>query len=285
MTILSIQSHVAYGYVGNRAATFPLQRLGYDVNVINTVQFSNHTGYGQWRGDIFSAEHVDQVIQGLIELNVLQHCQAVLSGYLGKQAIGQEVLKTVEVCRQYNPELIYACDPVIGDIGRGVFVQPDIPDFIRVQAVPFASILTPNHFEMELLTGQSIHCISTAKQACQKLRCNLQQIIVITSFKGDATPTDALELFMSAPQGYFLIRTPYLPFKIPPNGTGDLFSALFLGNYLVNHDPVKALEFSASAIYGVLEYTFRHGLREMQLVKAQSELVEPRFVYSCENIT
>jgi len=282
MAILSIQSHVAYGYVGNRAATFPLQRLGYDVNVVNTVQFSNHTGYGKWRGEIFTASHIEQVIQGLVELGVLENCQAVLSGYLGKPEIGREVLKVVESGRQQNPELIYLCDPVMGDVGRGVFVQADIPEFITNYAIPQATILTPNHFEMELLTKQAIHSVVTAKQACAALRVNPRQIIIITSFKRDDAFSEVLEMFLSAPEGDFLISTPYLAFPKAPNGTGDLFSALFLGHYLTHANAVKALELTASSVYGILQYTFNQAVREMQLVKAQTQLIQPDRLFKCE---
>lgn len=282
MTILSIQSHVAYGYVGNRAATFPLQRLGYDVNVVNTVQFSNHTGYGQWRGEIFTASHIEQVIQGLIELRVLENCRAVLSGYLGKPEIGHEVLKIVELVRQENAELVYLCDPVMGDVGRGIFVQADIPEFIAMYAIPRATILTPNHFEMELLTKRTIDSITTAKQACAALRAYPRQIIVITSFKRREAPSEVLEIFLSAPEGDFLMSTPYLNFAKAPNGTGDLFSALFLGHYLTHNSAVKALELTVSSVYGILQYTFNHGAREMQIIKAQIQLIQPDYLFKCQ---
>lgn len=284
MSILSIQSHVAYGYVGNRAATFPLQRLGYDVNVINTVQFSNHTGYGQWRGDIFSGQHIADIIKGLDELTILNNCQAVLSGYLGKAAIGYEVLRAVETCRTYNAELIYLCDPVMGDVGRGIFVHADIPEFIARYAISQATILTPNHFEMELLTGLAIDSIEAAKQACDQLRKNAKQIIVITSFKSAVTSSETLQMFLSCPEGYFTISTPHLNFAIPPNGTGDLFSALYLAYYLNTRSAVKALEQTAAAVYGVLEYTYRHGYREMQLIKAQNQLVQADYTFACQKI-
>lgn len=284
MAILSIQSHVAYGYVGNKAATFPLQRLGYDVNVINTVQFSNHTGYGQWRGEIFSAEHISQIIQGLAELNVLQDCQAIVSGYLGKQELGQEVLKAVALCRQFNPQLVYLCDPVMGDVGRGIFVQADIPTFIANQAIAQATVLTPNHFEMELLTQQTITSLAEARQACAKLRAHPNQIIIITSFKHEQTPAGTLQMLLSSPRGEYLLTTPYLDFAKPPNGTGDLFSALFLGHYLRHLDEVKALELAAAAIYGVLEYTFKNGYREMQIIKAQDQLIQPTQIFKCEQM-
>jgi len=284
MGILSIQSHVVYGYVGNRAATFPLQRLGHEVYTINTVQFSNHTGYGKWRGEIFSPEHIAELAQGLADLGVLLECQAVLSGYLGKPEIGHEVLRIVQTCRQANPKLTYLCDPVMGDVGRGIFVDSQIPAFIKAHAVPQASILTPNHFEMELLVGHSIQSLEEARLACINLRSHSQQIIVITSFKREDAPPNILEMFLSTLEGCFLITTPYLDFPKPPNGTGDLFSALFLGHYLQQNDPVSALELSASSIYGILAFTFSQKLREMQIIKAQAELVQPKHKFKCQKL-
>jgi pyridoxine kinase len=282
MAILSIQSHVVYGYVGNRAATFPLQLLGHEVHAINTVQFSNHTGYGHWRGEIFSAQHIADLVMGLAELGAIQGCDAVLSGYLGKQAIGQEVLKAVALCQQHNPQLIYACDPVMGDVGRGIFVQQDIPAFLLQHAIPQAQILTPNHFEMELLCQRPITSISAAIQACELLRTRPEQIIVVTSFKQEAGSAQRLDIFMSCAEGNFLISTPYLAFAQPPNGTGDLFSALFLGYYLKQRDAVKSLELATAAVYGVLQYSFVHGQREMQLVKAQEQIRQASVTFRCQ---
>src|SRR5688572_24371027 len=122
--ILSIQSHVAYGYVGNRAAVFPLQLLGYDVIAINTVQFSNHTGYGKWTGMVFEDRHIGDIVAGLEENGALDEVDAVLSGYLGDAALGGIVLDAVCRIRAHRPDMIYCCDPVMGDTGRGFFVRP-----------------------------------------------------------------------------------------------------------------------------------------------------------------
>ena len=132
--ILSIQSHVAWGHVGNAAAVFPLQRLGFEVLPVHTVQFSNHTGYGQFRGQVFGADHIREIIAGLRERGVLQRVSAVLSGYLGDAGTGAVILDAVGEIRRENPAVRYLCDPVMGDVGRGVFVNPAIPDFLRDQA-------------------------------------------------------------------------------------------------------------------------------------------------------
>ena len=127
MNILSIQSWVAYGHVGNASAVFPLQRLGAEVWAVNTVQFSNHTGYGAWTGQVFTGEQVAAVIDGIAARGALARCDAVLSGYMGDAGIGAAILDAVARVRAAQPGGVYCCDPVIGDEGRGVFVRPGIP--------------------------------------------------------------------------------------------------------------------------------------------------------------
>ena len=129
--ILSIQSSVAYGHVGNSAAVFPLQRLGHEVWPVLTVHFSNHTGYGAWRGPLLAPDDVREVIAGLGDRDVLRTADAVLSGYQGDPAMGAVILDAVAEVKALNPAAVYCCDPVIGDVGRGVFVRPGIPEFIR----------------------------------------------------------------------------------------------------------------------------------------------------------
>ena len=154
MNILSIQSWVAYGHVGNAAAMFPMQRLGHEVWAVNTVQFSNHTGYGAWKGSVFSGEAVAEVVTGIEERGALPRCDGVLSGYMGDAAIGEAILGAVAKVKAVRPDALYCCDPVIGDVGRGIFVRPGIPEFIKARAVAAADIITPNHFELELLSGR-----------------------------------------------------------------------------------------------------------------------------------
>src|SRR5215470_17998943 len=148
MNILSIQSHVAYGHVGNAAATFPLQRLGIEVWPIHTVQFSNHTGYGQWRGRVFEPDVIGELVQGIEERGVLGACDGVLSGYMGSAAIGEAILEAVARVKAANPAARYCCDPVIGDAGRGRYVRPEIPALLRERALAQADVVTPNQFEL-----------------------------------------------------------------------------------------------------------------------------------------
>jgi len=123
MNVLSIQSWVAYGHVGNASAVFPMQRLGCEVWAIHTVQFSNHTGYGAWKGRVFDGPMVEEIVDGMADRGVLSACDAVLSGYMGSADIGAAILSTVARVKAGNPAALYCCDPVIGDVGRGVFVR------------------------------------------------------------------------------------------------------------------------------------------------------------------
>ena len=154
MNILSIQSHVAYGHVGNSAAVFPLQRIGVEVWPVHTVQFSNHPGYGAWRGRVFSAATIRLVVQGIEERGVLGECDGVISGYLGSADTGEAVVESVARVKGANPAARYCCDPVIGDVGQGVFVRRGIPEFIKERMLPIADVVTPNQFELDYLVGR-----------------------------------------------------------------------------------------------------------------------------------
>src|SRR5258708_24264673 len=181
MAILSIQSAVAYGSVGNAAAVFPLQRLGFEVWRVDTVLFSNHTGYGAWRGTVLDPKLVEEILHGIEERGVLARCEAVLSGYLGSVELGSVVLEAVRRVRRANPKALYCCDPVLGDADRGFFVRPELADFFRAEAVPLADILTPNRFELETLTGERVDTLAAARAACDMLLARGPRVILVTS--------------------------------------------------------------------------------------------------------
>src|SRR5215213_531329 len=180
MNILSIQSHVAYGHVGNSSAVFPMQRLGVDVWPIHTVQFSNHTGYGAWKGRVFDGPMIEELVEGIAERGVLPRCDGVLSGYMGSADIGNAVLSTVAKVRAANPRALYCCDPVIGDVGRGVFVRAGIPEFMREQAVP-ADNITPNQFELDFLAGSTTESLAQVKEAVRVVQGVGPRVVLVTS--------------------------------------------------------------------------------------------------------
>uniref|UniRef100_A0A9E8CRU7 pyridoxal kinase n=1 Tax=Bosea sp. NBC_00436 TaxID=2969620 RepID=A0A9E8CRU7_9HYPH len=282
MNILSIQSHVAYGHVGNASATFPMQRLGVDVWPIHTVQFSNHTGYGSWKGRVFDGGMIDEVMDGIAERGVLANCDGVISGYMGSADIGHAILSAVERVRAANPKALYCCDPVIGDVGRGVFVRPGIPEFMREQAVPAADIVTPNQFELELLTDVEIKTIADAHRAVEALRDAGPKVVMVTSLVTEETPGDSIDLMAADAKGTWRVRTPKLDVSV--NGAGDAIAALFFTHYLREESAAAALSKAASSIYGLLKRTKEAGSREILTVAAQDEFVTPSQVFEPQAI-
>jgi pyridoxine kinase len=277
MNILSIQSWVSYGHVGNASAVFPLQRLGADVWSIHTVQFSNHTGYGDWTGQVYSGDQVRELVDGIAARDVLKHCDAVLSGYMGDAAIGAAILYAVERVREANPGAVYCCDPVIGDTDTGVYVRPGIEEFLREHALPQADIATPNRFELERLTGLDCSTMERAKTAVTRLADGMRpggpRCVLLTSLETDMTPAGHLDMMVAEDGAFHLLRTPRLPVAV--NGAGDAIAALFLYHRLRTGGAVAALEAAGSSVHGLLRRTAEAGAREIQMVAAQQEFVAP----------
>ena len=283
MRFLSLQSHVAYGYVGNRAATFPLQRLGHEVWAVNTVEFSNHTGYGAWRGRTAPAGQVAEIVQGIEALGLLPRCDALLTGYVGDAALADVVLDTAARVRAANPKAIWCCDPVLGDIDTGIYVKSGIDVFFRERAIPAADLVTPNHFELELLTGRKVLTMAEALVAARSLLAG-PRLALITSLRRADAPADRIEMVAVSRDAAWRIATPLIGFEIAPNGTGDTVAALFSAHWLAGGDVADALGKAASSIFAVLETTRELGERELQLVAAQDRLVTPPRRFTAEKL-
>jgi pyridoxine kinase len=273
VAVLSVQSHVAYGHVGNSSAVFPLQRLGIEVWPVHTVQFSNHTGYGAWTGRVFDGQAIEEVVQGIDDRGVLDRCDAVLSGYLGSADIGHAVVSTVQKVRGANPGAVYCCDPVIGDVGRGVFVRPGIAEFMRDVAVPAADVLTPNHYELDLLSGTTTGSLDSVKDAVAAVQALGPRVVLTTSLVAEDTPADAVDLLASEGGRHHRVRTPRLDVSV--NGAGDAIAALFLAHWLDTGSAADALGRAAASVWGLLRRTEDAGSREILLVDAQEEFVAP----------
>ena len=283
MRFLSLQSHVAYGYVGNRAATFPLQRLGHEVWAVNTVEFSNHTGYGAWKGRTASAEQVADIVHGIEALGMLAKCDALLTGYVGDATLGDVVLDTVRKVRAANPKAVWCCDPVLGDIDTGIYVKPGIDSFFRDRALPQADLITPNHFELEHLTQRKVETLDEAVAAARSL-LNGPRLALVTSFLRAGLQSEQVEMLAVTPDAAWRIVTPLIAFEIMPNGTGDTVAALFTAHWLADGDIAAALGKVASSIYAVLEATRAMGERELQLVAAQERLLSPKRRFTAERL-
>ena len=273
LNILSIQSSVAFGHVGNSAAVFPLQRIGVEVWPVNTVHFSNHTGYGTWRGIVLPVDAVAEVIQGIEERQVLARCNGVLSGYMGDASLGRIVLEAVAKVRFANPDAAYCCDPVMGDIGRGFFVRPGIPEFIKDHAIPAATIVTPNQFELEYLANLQINDLASALRAVDVIMARGPRVILVTSLRRQDEADDRIGVLAVDANEAHLIETPLLPLNV--NGAGDMTAALFFAHWLRIGSIKEALELTIASVFEVLETTARTGEREMQLIEAQECLANP----------
>ncbi|MBV9555499.1 MAG: pyridoxal kinase PdxY [Pseudolabrys sp.] len=279
MNLLSIQSHVAYGHVGNSAATFVLQRLGIEVWPVHTVQFSNHPGYGAWTGAAFDGAAIRELVSGIAARGVLDQCDGVLSGYFGAADVGAAVLGAVSTVKQANPAAQYCCDPVIGDDGR-IYVKSGIPEFMRDKVVPAADIVTPNQFELDYLSGGSSATMTGALKAVAALHRRGPRVVLVTSLRTDETPEDVVDLVASEGGRAFRLRTPKLPISV--NGAGDAIAALFFAHYLRTRSAREALSLAASSVFGILARTAKEGTREMQLIAAQDEIVKPSRRFEAE---
>jgi len=283
MAILSIQSHVVYGYAGNTAAVFPMQRLGREVWAINTVEFSNHTGYGAWKGKVLGGELAEELVIGLEDRGVLSRCEAVLSGYLGDAAVARAISGAVRKVRAAAPQALYCCDPVMGDVGRGFYVKPDIPDMFKNELVPLADIITPNQFELEALTGLRTDTIDNARRAVDMIHAKGPRIVLVTSFRGGASAGGQIEMLASDKNGMYVISTPELPIATGMAGSGDITASVFLSRYLETGDIKKTLELCTASIFGIIEASWqthsggeaKPGPMELRIIQAQKELDSP----------
>jgi pyridoxine kinase len=283
MRFLSLQSHVAYGYVGNRAATFPLQRLGHEVWAVNTVEFSNHTGYGAWKGRAAPADQVADIVHGIEALGMLTRCDALLTGYVGDAALADVVLDTARKVRAANPRAIWCCDPVLGDTDTGIYVKPGIDSFFRERAIPAADLITPNHFELEHLTGRKVATMEQALDAVRSLLKGPRLALLTSLIRADA-PTGQIEMLAVTRDTAWRIATPLIGFDIMPNGTGDMVAALFTAHWLRDGRIDDALENAAASVFAVLEATREMNERELQIVAAQERLVAPVRRFTAEKL-
>jgi pyridoxine kinase len=263
LNVLSIQSEVAYGYVGNRAARFAFERLGFGVWTIPTVLLSNHAGYPHVEGETISADLMQRLVDGLDANGWLGQCDAVLSGYLGSAEQAGVVADAVARVKRANPKAIYCLDPVFGDGGRE-YAKPGVREAMTQQLLPLADIVTPNVFELSVLSGLEISDVATARVAAEKLR---RPLVVATS-----VPTkSAIGALAVEKAGAWLASTPKLA-KVP-HGSGDLFTALFLGARLSGRSAADALTHTTAGIFAVLAKS--EGASEMNLPAEQGLLVDP----------
>lgn len=271
--VLSIQSAVAYGHAGNSSAVFPLQRAGINVWPVYTVNFSNHTGYGSWRGPMIPAEDVAEVVRGIDDRGALARVDALLAGYQGSAEVGRVILEAAALVKERNPAALFCADPVMGDVGRGFFARPGIPEFMRDHVVAAADIMTPNLFELEYLTDRTTESLPEVLDAAHALQARGPGIVLVTSVVGSDMPSDVMRMVAVGADDAWVVETPVLDRTFV--GSGDLTTAMFLAHWLTTKDLGATLGATASIVYSILEETTRSGDPELSLVAAQENIVAP----------
>ncbi|MDO5031040.1 pyridoxal kinase PdxY [Corynebacterium sp.] len=282
MNILSIQSHVTFGHVGNSAAVFPLQRCGHEVWPIHTVNFSNHTGYGDWGGPMIPATDVTSIVDGIEKRGAFPRIDAILSGYQGGSDIAGAIIDAVRRIKAVNPSALYACDPVMGNAKSGCFVSDEIPPLLRDKVVPVADIITPNQFELGYLTDHEVGTLEQTLAAVKVAQEIGPKTVLVTSVKRPETPEDTVEMLAVDGERAYIVATPFLPFK--RNGSGDVTAALFTGHYVETHDAKLALKRTASSVFDLLNVTFEAESEELQLVESQEYFAHPRLQFHVEEL-
>ncbi len=282
MKVLSIQSAVAFGHVGNSAAVFPLQRIGVEVMPVYTVNFSNHTGYGAWRGPLIAPDDVREVITGIEERGAFPQIDVILSGYQGSEGIADVILDAVDRIKAVNPGAIYACDPVMGNARSGCFVAPAIPVLLRERVVPAADLITPNQFELGYLTGTEPGTLESTLAAVDLARAMGPRTVLVTSVERPDREEGTLEMLAVDDDGAWIVTTPQLPMKA--NGSGDVTAALFTAHYRRTGDAGDALARTASSVFDLLTNTLQSGERELQLVESQEAYAHPRLQFAVRQV-
>lgn len=282
MSILSLQSSVVYGHVGNAAAVFALQRLGHEVWAIDTVRYSNHPGHHRFRGRRASATELRELIEGLTDLNVPARARAILSGYLGAPAIGGVLTGLVARVTAVSPGAIFCCDPVMGDRDHGPYVPTELRTFFRDVAVPLARIVTPNHYELEVLVGRPVPTLAHVVAACGELRASGPETVVVTSVLGEGVDAEEMATVAVDGGGAWIVTTPRLPH--PAKGAGDLLAALFLAHRLDQRSVAESLARAVSSAFSVIHATIAAGADELVLIEAQDTLIRPTARFAARQI-
>lgn len=283
--VLSIQSHVVYGYAGNKAAVFPMQLLGIDTWALNTVQFSNHTQYGRWKGMVIPKEQIGEITQGIDEIDGLHECDAVLSGYIGAAEQGAEILAAVEKIKSKNPNAIYFCDPVMGHPDKGCIVAPGVAEFLRDEAMAKADIIAPNLVELRELTGLAVENFEQALEAIKVILSKGPKRVLVKHLSRVGKDPSQFEMILATAEGIWHISRPLHEFVgRDPVGVGDLTSGLFLANLLNGKSDLEAFEHTANAVNDVMSVTQQSGKYELQIIKARNFIVNPQSEYKAVKI-
>ncbi|MGH6823122.1 MAG: pyridoxal kinase PdxY [Methylocella sp.] len=279
MTVIAIQSQVVHGHVGNSAAVFPLQAFGFEVAAVPTALLSNHPHYSSMRGGVLDAKLVRDLLVGVEERGLVDTCRVLISGYLGSPSIAAAVIDFVRRAKERNPNLLYLCDPVMGDADLGFYVDEDMRTLFCEDLVPLADIITPNQLELEHLVGRAPATVEGIVAAARGLG---PATVAVTGVRlQDASPRIVQTLAIE-PRAAWMVSTPRLSCR--PSGTGDLFTALFAAALADGLTTGAALGRAVSGVSGVLEETERRQSYEMALIASAERMVRPHPLFEPQSI-
>ncbi|BCA39855.1 pyridoxal kinase PdxY [Kluyvera ascorbata] len=283
--ILAIQSHVVFGHAGNSAAEFPMRRLGANVWPLNTVQFSNHTQYGQWTGCVMPPAHLTEIVQGIAAIDQLKRCDAVLSGYLGSAEQGEHILGIVRQVKAANPQAKFFCDPVMGHPEKGCIVAPGVAEFHKRYAMPASDIIAPNLIELEILAGRDVKDVADAVLAARELIAQGPEIVLVKHLARAGYSQDRFEMLLVTAGEAWHISRPLIDFGARhPVGVGDVTSGLLLVKLLQGATLRDALEHVTAAVYEIMVTTKEMGEYELQVVAAQDRIAKPVHCFSATQL-
>jgi len=291
LRVLSIQSHVVSGYVGNKSATFPLQLLGFEVDTVNSVQFSNHTGYSAGvRGQILDDTQLQELIDGLDANNINKYSH-IINGYIGSKSFLSKLASVVSHLKSVNPELVYVCDPVMGDTGPGLYVPPDLLPVYKSLILPLADVCLPNQFEAELLTDKKIVTEEDAREVMDLLHSKGPSTVILSSTElgSDKYLLGMASTVVDGVKTVVKVNIPKFPAAFV--GTGDLFTALCTAWLTKTQGDLKlTLEKTIGTMQAVLTRTLAHannaaqsaGLSkpspaqmELKLIQSKADIEQP----------
>ena len=274
--LLAIQSHVVFGHAGNSAAVFAMQRTGVNVWPLNTVQFSNHTQYGQWTGEVLPSQQILTLVEGIEQLGALGGCDGIISGYLGSPAQGRAILNVVKRVKAANPKALYLCDPVMGHAEKGCVVPAEVTDFLLDEALGHADLLCPNQLELNTFCGRKAETLEDCVAMATSLLAKGPRLVMVKHLFYRDRKADDFEMLLVTVKGNWLVRRPLLAFPKQPVGVGDLTSGLFFAKLLLGDDPVASFEYAAAGVHEVLQETQACASYELELIRAQDRIVHPR---------
>ncbi|MDH3002153.1 pyridoxal kinase PdxY [Pasteurella multocida] len=282
--VLSIQSHVVYGYAGNKSATFPMQLLGVDVWALNTVQFSNHTQYGKWTGMVIPKEQIGEIVRGIDAIEALHLCDAIVSGYIGSAEQVEEIINAVRFIKSKNPNALYLCDPVMGHPDKGCIVAEGVKEGLINLAMAEADLITPNLVELRELSGLPVENFAQAQDAVRTILAKGPKKVLVKHLSKVGKDSSQFEMLLATKDGMWHISRPLHQFRKEPVGVGDLTAGLFIANLLNGKSDIEAFEHTANAVNDVMTVTQQKDNYELQIIAAREYIMQPSSQYKAVKI-